>query len=127
MSESLAANPAAQGTPGHAVSVAGSPIPFKRDGAAGSPDMSAGAIGVLAISLLAIAAVWMMRKRLNLVKGGGTTRTSLRILESQRLGPKAILTVVEFAGSQHLLAYSEHGVQALVSAPAQQTGVGDSR
>jgi hypothetical protein len=38
----------------------------------------------------------------------------LRIVESQRLGPRALLSVVEYKGEHYLISYSEQGVTCLV-------------
>jgi flagellar biogenesis protein FliO len=92
-------------------------IPFKQNGAAAA-SLESGAIGVLAISVLAIAAVYFLRKRFNLPFGkqAGAPRL-LKILETQHLGPRAMLSVVEFEGRRYLIAQSEHGVSCLVAAP----------
>lgn len=96
-------------------------IPFRRDSASGAGSLAGSAWGVLVVSLLAIGAVLYVRKRLNLnplnPRQGAAPRL-LRVLETQRLGPRALLSVVEFGGQQHLIAQSEHGVSHLVTAPA---------
>lgn len=94
-------------------------IPFKAD-SAGGPDLSAGAFGILGLSLLAIGVVWLVRKRLNLHQGAPGTGGAVRIIETQRLGPRALLTVVEFGGRRHLLAQTEHGINCLVSDSATE-------
>jgi hypothetical protein len=38
----------------------------------------------------------------------------LRIVESQRLGPRALLSVIEYKGEHYLVSYSEQGVTCLV-------------
>lgn len=102
------ANPPVQGA---------SAIPFKHESNSASGAMAGGAIGVLALSLAAIAAVLMVRKRLNLSARGMGAPTLLRVLETQRLGPRALLSVVEFGGARYMLAQSEHGITCLASAP----------
>ena len=96
---------------------AASPIPFKQEAAAGGA-LPGGAIGVL-LSLLAIAAVYWVRKRLNLQGGVAGAGAHLKVLETRRLGPRALLSVVEFGGKQYLLAQTEHGVNCLATAPAE--------
>jgi flagellar biogenesis protein FliO len=95
-----------------------SPIPFKQEAAGAAAALPGAALGVLLLSLLAIAAVYWIRKRLNLQPGGKRGPQLLRVLETQRLGPRTLLSVVEFAGGQYLVAQSEQGVSCLASAPA---------
>lgn len=97
--------------PGHAA------IPFKQD-SADSGALHGGALGILLISALAIVAVYIVRKRLNLqLPGHGGTARLLRVLETQRLGPRAQLSVIEFEGRRYLIAQGEHGVSCLVTPP----------
>ena len=93
-------------------------IPFKQDGSGAAAAVPGGALGVLLLSALAIVVVLVVRKRLNLVPGGaaGAPRL-LRVLETQRLGPRAVLSVVEFEGRRHVIAQTEQGVHCLLSAP----------
>lgn len=96
---------------------AAAPIPFKHDGAGAAAALPGGALGVLLLSALAIGAVYVVRKRLNLRPGGGKDAPRhLRVLETQRLGPRALLSVVEFDGGRYLIAQSERGVSCLVAA-----------
>lgn len=97
------------------VSAPGAPIPFKRAGGPSGVDMSAGAIGVLGMSLLAIGGVWLVRKRLHMLAPAPDQHRALRVVTSQRLGPMALLTVVEFDGRQLLLAHSKEGITCLAS------------
>lgn len=93
-------------------------IPFKQDGAATAASLQGGALGVLAISALAIGAVYFLRSRLNLPLGRPASAPRLlRILETQHLGPRATLSVVEFEGRRYLIAQSEQGITCLVAAP----------
>lgn len=93
------------------------PIPFKRDDGVAGSTLAGGGIGVLVLSLLAIAIVLFLRRRLNLHTGQATGTRSLRVLESARLGPRALLSVVEFDGTRYLLAQGEHGVTCVASTP----------
>ncbi len=97
---------------------AATPIPFKRDAEAVGGSMAAGSIGILIVSLLAIVAVLVVRKRLKLGAPTGGAAPLVKVIESQRLGARALLTVVEFGGAQHLIAQSEQGVTYLVAGPA---------
>ncbi|KQQ96164.1 flagellar biosynthetic protein FliO [Massilia sp. Leaf139] len=93
-------------------------IPFKRDTGADTSAFGGGAAGVLVVSLLAIAAVLVVRKRLGLgqpQQGGGRL---VKVLESQRLGPRTLLSVVEFSGTRYLIAQGEHGISCVASTPA---------
>jgi flagellar biogenesis protein FliO len=92
-------------------------IPFKQPAAAGSAATSGG-IAVLVVSLIAIAAVLYLRKRLNLVPRTGQGGKRVRILETQMLGPRAMLAVVEFGGREHLIAHTEHGVTRIADTAA---------
>lgn len=105
---------------GHAAGAepAATAIPFKQDGMATAASLQGGALGVLAISALAIVAVVYLRKRLNLPFGRPASASRLlKILETQHLGPRATLSVVEFEGRRYLIAQSEQGVTCLVAAP----------
>lgn len=93
-------------------------IPFKQDTSSTASLFSGGATGVLVISLIAIAAVLFIRKRFNLTltpPAAGRARL-MRVLETQRMGPRTLLAVVEFGGVHYLVAQSEHGVNCLAQA-----------
>lgn len=112
------------------VVLAAQAIPFKRDAETGVLAGSGG-MAVLLLSLLAIGAVLFMRKHLKLGSRPTGAPVLLRVLETRRLGPRALLSVVEFGGKQHLIAQSEHGISCidtviLSSVPACQEG-GDAR
>jgi flagellar biogenesis protein FliO len=92
-------------------------IPFKRDTGNGATLASSGA-GVLIVSLLAIAAVLVIRKRLRIGAPAAGRKAMLQVLETQRLGPRSLVSVVEFKGTQYLLVQSEQGVSCVASVPA---------
>lgn len=94
-------------------------IPFKRDAAGADTPLAGGAVGVLVISLIAIGAVLYVRKRMNFNSAGGSKTGLLKVLETERLGPRGLLSVVEFSGTHYLLAQGEHGITCLASAPAK--------
>ncbi len=94
------------------------PIPFKQDGSAIKGSLEGGAIGVLLVSLVAIGLVWWARKKLNLQGSSVNQGKFLRILESQRIGPRAVLSVIEFEGGRYLIAQSEQGITCLLPAQA---------
>ncbi len=98
-----------------AASAKPAPIPFKRDTPASVASASGGGLGLILVSLLAIGAVVFVRRRLKL--GGAQTGApaALRIVETRRLGPKALLSVVDFGGVRYLIAQGEHGVSCLAS------------
>ncbi|UTY59313.1 flagellar biosynthetic protein FliO [Massilia sp. erpn] len=96
---------------------AASAIPFKRADAAASGAGGAG-LALLLLSVLAIALVYWLRRRLRLTAAGGADGRLLRVLETRRLGPRALVSVVEFGGQHYLLAQSEQGVSCVASAPA---------
>lgn len=104
------------GTPAAAASATA--IPFKHDSGAAA-GIGGSALGIVLVSLLAIAAVLVMRKRLRLDGPIGVEGKLLRVVESQRLGPRALLTVVEFDGTRYLLAQSEQGISCVASSPVQ--------
>lgn len=76
-------------------------------------------VGVLLIALAAIVVVQVLRKKLKLT-GTGTEPRHLRLLETQRLGPRASLAVVEFGGRRYLLAQGEHGVNCVDSVAVEE-------
>lgn len=102
------------------------PIPFKRDPSGMDPASPGGALGLLAAALLAIGVLWWLRQRLQR-QAGGPARL-LRVRESQRLGARTTLSVVEFGGRRYLLAQGEQGVQCIDSHPleAAQEGGDDA-
>lgn len=87
-------------------------IPFKRDAEA-SAIAGSGSIAVLLVSLLAIGAVYVVRKRLKLGPRMDGSPALLRVIETRRLGPRTLLAVVEFGGKHHLIAQGEHGVSCI--------------
>jgi len=97
-------------------------IPFKRDTSSTGSVLADGAVGVLLISLIAIAAVLVIRKKLGLKLGLAPAANPglLKVLETQRLGPRALLSVVEFSGSHYLIAQGEHGISCVASKPVQE-------
>jgi len=113
MSDALSS--AAPASAGAAVaSVQAAPaIPFKRDAAGAAGALGGGALGVLILSLVAIVVVLVVRKRLRLGGPVDAGAGLLRVLETRRLGPRALLSVVEFDGARYLIAQSEQGVQCL--------------
>ena len=92
-------------------------IPFKRESDVPVNSIVGGGAGVLLIALAAIVVVQVLRKRLKLVPPGASAR-HVRVLETQRLGPRTTLAVVEFSGRRYLLAQGEHGVSCVDSVPA---------
>ena len=112
---------ASQAQASAAASASASVIPFKRDSDVPSSTFIGGGVGVLLISLLAIVVVQWLRKRLHMLPGSQGPRL-LQVLESQRLGPRTTLLVVQFAGRRYLLAQGEHGVQCLDSVPGEGAG-----
>lgn len=91
-------------------------IPFKRDTAAGGGGLGGAGLGVLLLSLAAIAVVMVVRKRLKLDRRDPAAPRLVSVLETQRLGPRNLLSVVEFEGARYLIAHSEHGVSCLAQA-----------
>jgi len=94
----------------------GGAIPFKQDGAGAAAALPGGALGVLLVSALAIVAVYWIRKRLNLPMPGKAGARHVRVLQTERLGPRALLSVVEFEGGRYLIAQGEHGISCLAQA-----------
>ncbi|HEX7635964.1 MAG TPA: flagellar biosynthetic protein FliO, partial [Noviherbaspirillum sp.] len=91
-------------------------IPYKRDNGASDGEWSRVAIGLTVFALAAAGAVYIVRRRLGQQGKAGAPKR-LRLLESQRLNPRASLHVVEFAGSYYLLAHSEQGINCVASSP----------
>lgn len=90
-------------------------IPFKREESGMDATSPAGALGLLAVALLAIGVLWWLRQRLQ--RQPGAAAPLLRVRESQRLGTRTTLSVVEFGGRRYLLAQGEQGVQCIDSHP----------
>jgi len=95
-------------------------IPFKRDGAGADAPLASGGAAVLVISLIAIVAVLVVRKKLKL--GGPLSGKSglLNVLETQRMGPRALVSVVEFDGTRYLIAQGEQGITCIDRKPAPE-------
>jgi flagellar biogenesis protein FliO len=101
----------------HGVAAAQSIIPFKRDSAVNDSEFSRLGLGmVLTIAVLCLV-LYVLRRRLRQPKMSGAKMESLQILETQRLGQRATLYVVQFAGGQYLIGHSEYGLTCLVNAP----------
>lgn len=104
-----------------------SAIPFKHENAAGGSDVSRVVLALLLCVLVLGVALFVLRKYLP-----GVTRVSaggrrLQILETQRLGPRTALHVVQFGEREYLIGDSEQG---LVNLASVQSGAGaptDSR
>lgn len=103
---------------GSASAIASAPIPFKHEAASGTAGVGASALGVLLVLLAAVCAVLYLRKRLKLPLAGAKGARLVRVLESERMGPRALLSVVEFGGQHYLLAQGEHGISCVASVPA---------
>ncbi|MGK5049024.1 flagellar biosynthetic protein FliO [Janthinobacterium sp. GB4P2] len=115
----IATSAASQPPAGDAVA-----IPFRHDDAAGSLALSDGsAWAVLLISAAAIGAVVIIRKKLKMPILLGSQPRLVRVLDTQRLGPRSLLSVVEFAGNQYLIAQSEHGITTLAVAPREPAAI----
>jgi flagellar biogenesis protein FliO len=92
-------------------------IPYKRETSSAESDLVR-LVGALAVCGAVLGGVlYVLRRRPNLLGGNiPTRRKKLELLETQRLGPRATLYVVRFAGSLHVLAHSEHGITRVASA-----------
>jgi flagellar biosynthetic protein FliO len=102
----------------HTAQAAPGTIPFKREepGIAGA--LTGGAVGLLVVSLVVIALALWARKRLNLAPGQSRADSRLRIVETRRLGPRALLSVVEFGDRAYLLAQTEQGISRIADIDA---------
>ena len=93
-------------------------IPFKQPATVGGAATSGG-IAVLVVSLIAIVAVLYLRKRLNLGPAPRPGGKRIKVLETQMLGPRAMLAVVEFGGREHLIAHTDRGVTHIADTAAE--------
>ena len=94
-----------------------SPIPFKHEAISSESDFGRVITGLL-IGVLGLGGyVYFMRRRLGPTSTSTGKTKQLQIIDTQRLNPRTMLYVVEFAGAQYLLAHSEHGVSCLANAP----------
>ena len=98
------------------------PIPFKQEAPAAS--LGSSGLGVLLVALAAVGAVHDLRKRLNLPLPGSGSQRLVKILQSERMGPRALLSVVEFDGKRYLLAQGEHGITCVATGAAPAAGDG---
>ncbi|MFB9240300.1 flagellar biosynthetic protein FliO [Massilia antarctica] len=92
----------------------GAPIPFKQDKQRGETDPSRLGAAVLIVLLGLGAGLYALRYKLRLSSTPAPLKL-LRVLDTRRLTPRASLHVVEFAGSQYLLAHSEQGVVCIAA------------
>ncbi|HEX8611926.1 MAG TPA: flagellar biosynthetic protein FliO [Telluria sp.] len=92
----------------------GAAIPFKQEKQGGSADPSRLGAAVLIVLLGLGAGLYALRYKLRLSNSPAPLKL-LRVLDSRRLTPRASLHVVEFAGSQYLLAHSEQGVVCIAA------------
>lgn len=93
-------------------------IPFKQESSTVASGLGASAGAVLLMSLVAIGLVLFLRKRFNLQSPLGRGARLVRVLDTERLGPRGLLSVVEFNGQHYLLAQGEHGISCVASGPA---------
>ncbi|NIA55050.1 FliO/MopB family protein [Massilia sp. TW-1] len=96
------------------------PIPFKHDGGGAGAGVAGGGLAVLLVALAAIGAVLYLRKRLNLPLPGSGGQRLVKVLQSERMGPRALLSVVEFDGRRYLLAQGEHGITCVATSAASE-------
>ena len=102
------------------VQAAPQPIPFKHDGAGAGAGVAGSGLAVLLVALAAIGAVLYLRKRLNLPLPGSGGQRLVKVLQSERMGPRALLSVVEFDGRRYLLAQGEHGITCVATTAAPE-------
>lgn len=102
-----------------------SAIPFKQDDGRGQAVIENGAIAILVLSFAVIGIVLFVRKRLKLAPMLAPMRLGMprhvSVLESTRLGPKTMVSVVEFDGTRYLVAHGDHGTSCLASAKRDVT------
>lgn len=114
--------------PKASVATVHAPIPFKREAGGAAGALGGSALGVLLVSLAVIGAVLYLRKRLNLPMPGSGGQRLVRVLQSERMGPRALLSVVEFDGRRYLLAQGEHGISCVATGaipPSAAPGTGE--
>jgi flagellar biogenesis protein FliO len=103
---------------------ASQPIPFKHDGGGAGAAVAGSGLAVLLVALAAIGAVLYLRKRLNLPLPGSGGQRLVKVLQSERMGPRALLSVVEFDGRRYLLAQGEHGITCVATTAAPESKEG---
>lgn len=96
------------------------PIPYKQEGAGAAASLGNSALAVLGLSAIAIGVVLYLRKRLKLDVRADPASALLNVLETRRLGPRTLLSVVEFGGQHYLVAQGEHGVSCLAQASPRE-------
>jgi flagellar biogenesis protein FliO len=100
-------------------------IPFKREALADGAATPGATLLTLLLAVLAIGVLYWLRKRVALQVPGRAQRL-LRVLESQRLGARSTLSVVEFGGRHYLLAQGEQGVQCIADVAASAPASGEA-
>jgi flagellar biogenesis protein FliO len=100
----------------HAADTGAAPIPFKKEQASDDSDVRRMLIGMVVVVIAAAAGLYLVRRRDGAIAGPDQGARQVRVIEMQRLNPRATLYVVEFAGARYLLAYSEHGVRCVAAA-----------
>ncbi|HEX7650903.1 MAG TPA: flagellar biosynthetic protein FliO [Noviherbaspirillum sp.] len=100
-----------------------SAIPYKREEATPSGDLSRFVAGITVCGLVLAGILFFLKRQLRLPGAAGARRRYIELLETQRIGTRATLHAVRFADSVYLIAQSEHGVTAITSTEAN---AGDS-
>lgn len=90
-------------------------IPFKTapTNATGDPLQLIAGFAVCLLVLIAI--IYLLRRRLRSTRLLTGEKKQIRIAESQRLGARSTLHVVEFSGKRYLLAQTEQNVSCIAA------------
>jgi flagellar biogenesis protein FliO len=92
-------------------------IPFKPASSSATGDPYQLIIGFVVCMLVLAVVIYVLRRRLASSLTIGGVKKQLRVTETQRLGARSTLHVVEFAGTRYLLAQTEQHVSCIASAP----------
>lgn len=98
-----------------------SKIPFKQAAAQGEGNPIQALLAfVLCMGILG-GVLWLLRRKSVSRNLPGKKKRQLHILETQKVGARAFLHVVEFNGRQYLLAQTEQNIRRIASASPVET------
>jgi hypothetical protein len=95
-------------------------IPFKQDDDDFGATMWRVVLVTAGMALLAVAAVYLMRRQGLMPGTKAGDVDAMRVLQTLRTGPRTSLLVVRFGAQRMLLGQSDQGVRVLASEPAEK-------
>lgn len=95
-------------------------IPFKTTPANAGGDPMQLIIGFAVCLLVLVVIIYALRRRQSSSRLLTGEKKQIRIAESQRLGPRSSLHVVEFSGRRYLIAQTEQNVSCIATEPMHE-------